>query len=60
MNMIEAKGLTKDYGSGRGIFGLDLEVDEGEMMGYVGTNGSGKNDYDTAYYGLFEADLGQR
>ncbi len=42
MNVIETKGLTKDYGNGRGVFGLDLAVGKGEMMGYVGTNGSGK------------------
>ena len=41
-NVIEMQGLTKDYGDERGIFGLDLSVAEGEMMGYVGTNGSGK------------------
>lgn len=42
MNVIEAKKLTKDYGNERGIFQLDLSVKEGEMVGYVGTNGSGK------------------
>ncbi len=41
-DIIEAHGLTKDYGEGRGIFRLDFAVHEGEMMGYVGTNGSGK------------------
>lgn len=42
MNIIETKGLTKDYGNGCGIFDLNLTVAEGEMVGYVGTNGSGK------------------
>ncbi len=42
MNVIETRNLTKDYGNGRGIFGLDLGIQEGEMVGYVGTNGSGK------------------
>jgi ABC-2 type transport system ATP-binding protein len=35
-------GLTKDYGAGRGIFDLDLEVTEGEIFGYLGPNGAGK------------------
>lgn len=42
MNVIETRKLTKDYGNGRGVFELDLAVGAGEMMGYVGTNGSGK------------------
>ncbi len=42
MNVIELRQLTKDYGNGCGIFDLNLSVAEGEMIGYVGTNGSGK------------------
>lgn len=42
MSVIELNDLTKDYGNGRGIFDLNLSIAEGEMMGYVGTNGSGK------------------
>ena len=40
--VIEIKKLTKDYGYGRGIFDVDLTVYKGEMVGFVGTNGSGK------------------
>jgi ABC-2 type transport system ATP-binding protein len=39
---IETTGLTKDYGSGRGLFDLDLTVEEGEVFGYLGPNGAGK------------------
>jgi len=39
---ITTTGLTKDYGSGRGLFDLDLEVEEGEVFGYLGPNGAGK------------------
>jgi ABC-2 type transport system ATP-binding protein len=39
---IATSGLTKDYGAGRGIFDLDLEVTTGEIFGYLGPNGAGK------------------
>jgi ABC-2 type transport system ATP-binding protein len=39
---IRTQGLTKDYGGGRGLFDLDLEVVEGEVFGYLGPNGAGK------------------
>jgi ABC-2 type transport system ATP-binding protein len=40
---IATSGLSKDYGSGRGLFGLDLEVGEGEIFGFLGPNGAGKS-----------------
>ena len=40
---IATSGLSKDYGSGRGVFGLDLEVGQGEIFGFLGPNGAGKS-----------------
>ncbi|MCD7722570.1 MAG: ATP-binding cassette domain-containing protein [Clostridiales bacterium] len=40
--IISAKHLTKDYGGGRGIFDVSLDICKGEVFGYLGTNGSGK------------------
>lgn len=42
MKVIEINDLTKDYGNERGVFNLNLSIEKGEMVGYVGTNGSGK------------------
>jgi ABC-2 type transport system ATP-binding protein len=39
---IDTDGLTKDYGQHRGIFDLNLDVQEGEAFGYIGPNGAGK------------------
>ncbi|WP_207736030.1 ABC transporter ATP-binding protein [Eubacterium sp. 1001713B170207_170306_E7] len=40
--MISVNQLTRDYGEGRGIFNLSLEVKQGEVFGYLGPNGAGK------------------
>lgn len=36
-------GLSKDFGSHRGLFDLDLEVRQGEVFGFLGPNGAGKS-----------------
>jgi beta-exotoxin I transport system ATP-binding protein len=41
--VIATSGLSKDYGAGRGLFGLDLEVEQGEVFGFLGPNGAGKS-----------------
>jgi len=39
---IRTSKLTKDYGAGRGVFDLDLQVSAQEVFGYLGPNGAGK------------------
>ncbi|MFH1559855.1 MAG: ABC transporter ATP-binding protein [Chloroflexota bacterium] len=41
-SVIHTEGLTKFYGKHRGIVDLNLEVRAGEVVGYLGPNGSGK------------------
>ena len=41
-NAIEATGLTKSYGDVRALDGVDLEVEEGTVLGLLGPNGAGK------------------
>jgi ABC-2 type transport system ATP-binding protein len=40
---IRTVGLTKFYGSARGVEDVDLEVHPGEIFGFLGPNGSGKS-----------------
>ena len=40
--IIKLENVTKDYGQNRGVFNLNLEIEEGEVFGLVGINGSGK------------------
>jgi ABC-2 type transport system ATP-binding protein len=39
---ISTHQLRKDYGVGRGVFDLDLDVSEGDVFGFLGPNGAGK------------------
>jgi ABC-2 type transport system ATP-binding protein len=41
--MIEANGLTKDYGEKRAVDGLTFTVRPGIVTGFLGPNGSGKS-----------------
>lgn len=43
MHTIEVEHLTKDYGSGRGVFDVSIAVDKGEVFGFLGPNGAGKS-----------------
>ncbi len=42
MKAIETEGLTKRYGSARGIEDVTLSVEAGEVFGFLGPNGAGK------------------
>lgn len=42
MNYIEVNNLSKNYGSGRGIFSVSFQVKAGEALGFLGPNGAGK------------------
>jgi ABC-2 type transport system ATP-binding protein len=48
MAIIEARGLARTFqepqGRGRGGRGVDLDVAEGEIVGFLGPNGAGKPD----------------
>jgi len=40
---IHTARLSKDYGLGRGLFELDLQVAQQEVFGFLGPNGAGKS-----------------
>ncbi len=42
MNIVTAKGLTKDYNSLRAVNNIDFEISKGECFGFLGPNGAGK------------------
>jgi ABC-2 type transport system ATP-binding protein len=56
--MIETEGLTKSYGSKRGIADVSLKVEEGEVFGFLGPNGAGKTTTIRLLMALLRADKG--
>lgn len=58
MNIIETNQLTKDYGSGKGIFQVDMCVKPGEVYGFLGPNGAGKTTTIRNLMGFIKPDSG--
>jgi len=56
--VIEAQGLTKSYGSKRGITDVSFSVEEGEVFGFLGPNGSGKTTTIRVLMALIRANSG--
>jgi lipooligosaccharide transport system ATP-binding protein len=42
-NLVEAKALTKHFGTFEAVRGIDVEVRRGEAFGFLGPNGAGKS-----------------
>ncbi|MEY2477871.1 MAG: hypothetical protein QOG87_3186 [Actinomycetota bacterium] len=56
--LLETTGLTASYDGVQVLFGVDLEVREGEILALLGTNGAGKSTTLNAISGLHEPDGG--
>ncbi len=56
--IIEVEGLTKRYGSKRGISDVYFHVEEGEIFGFLGPNGAGKTTTIRLLMALLRADSG--
>lgn len=57
--LIKANKLTKKYGDVPVVNGLDLEVRAGEILGFLGPNGSGKTTTIKMLTGLLEPSAGE-
>ncbi len=56
--MIDIKGLTKSYGTDKGVFDLTFSVKEGESFGFLGPNGAGKTTTIRHLMGFISPDCG--
>jgi len=59
MNIVTAKGLTKDYGDLRAVDGIDFEIVKGECFGFLGPNGAGKTTVMSIVHCFFPPSAGE-
>jgi branched-chain amino acid transport system ATP-binding protein len=59
MHLLESRGLTKDFGGLRAIHELDFSMSEGEIVGLIGPNGSGKTTVFNVMTGLYKPTAGR-
>ena len=58
MSLLAVRKLSKDFGGLHAIQGLDLEIDDGEVVGVIGPNGSGKTTLFNVISGVHRASSG--
>ena len=56
--IVQTEGLTKRYGSSRGIDDVTFSINEGEVFGFLGPNGAGKTTTIRLLMALLRADAG--
>ena len=59
MSVIEINHITKDYGNHKGVFDVSFEVEKGEVLGFLGPNGSGKTTTIRQLMGFMKPDQGE-
>ncbi|MFQ8923459.1 MAG: hypothetical protein ACLR60_16345 [Clostridium paraputrificum] len=40
MSIIEVSNITKEYGNKKGVFDVTFSVNKGEILGFLGPNGT--------------------
>ncbi len=56
--LLVARGVDVKYGSTQVLFGVDMEIDDGEIVALLGTNGAGKSTFLNAVTGLVDPAAG--
>jgi Cu-processing system ATP-binding protein len=58
-NIVDARGVTKNFGPVQAVRGVDLSIVPGELFGLIGHNGAGKSTLFKMMLGLIPASSGQ-
>lgn len=56
--ILDLKGVTRHYGTRRGVEGINLSLEEGEIVGLLGPNGCGKTTLIKLIMGILQKDGG--
>lgn len=59
MSLLEVKGLSKSFGGLKAVHDVDFNVDQGEILGLIGPNGSGKTTILNLMTGFLKPDSGK-
>jgi branched-chain amino acid transport system ATP-binding protein len=59
MTLLETRGLSKHFGGVQAVAGLDLVINEGEVLGLIGPNGAGKTTVFNLLSGFLAPDAGE-
>ena len=57
--MIKFEGVTKKYGENTALKDLNLDIENGEILGLIGHNGAGKSTTIKALVGVIEQTAGE-
>lgn len=57
--LLNAKGITKRFGGMTAVNAVDLEIEEGSIVGLIGPNGAGKTTFFNSITGFYKADEGK-
>lgn len=59
MKMLKIEHLTKEYGETKAVDDLSLEIESGEIYGFIGHNGAGKTTTLKSVVGILKFDAGE-
>ena len=58
-NLLEAKGITMQFGGLKAVSSLDLTIKKGQLAGLIGPNGAGKTTVFNMLTGVYQPTSGQ-